>query len=290
MIFTSRKPGTSSLGHCGSQWAKHLVDSSFCGAAGALTDSSWRSCKLVIAGRSDLCSGRKKRLTCSSVRKAFTKTMASERVTRKLHVFMMVFYCLLVWKISTKISMKYCLSGSFPRLRKQLCLSDLLYRYRMTSTVFCIIQPAYSTAFFLECASSDTWHDAVMSNKQTQPRLKLQLNNSNEGSKVKTGNKPVQNRFHLTYENTILKLFNFNVVLRLLIPILWSILTMELAAFIFSCSSSTSKMSYMLRAQWTIKSRISLKWNCWGHSWSNRKISFGQYWKEELDTFKWKSL
>lgn len=87
-IFTVRKSGTSNFLQSGSQWAKHLVESSLSGA-GALFDSS-SSCRLIFAGRSGLCSGRKKRLTCSSVLNAFTKTMASEKVARKLHVFIVV--------------------------------------------------------------------------------------------------------------------------------------------------------------------------------------------------------
>lgn len=145
VIFTVRKSGTSNFLHCGSQWAKHLVESSFSGA-GALLDSS-SSCRLVIAGRSDLCSGRKKRLTCSSVLKAFTKTTASENVTRKLHVFIVVLSaCLKNKHNNKKISMKYCSSASFPRLRIQCCLSDLLYRYEINYARFCI-NFAYSTAF-----------------------------------------------------------------------------------------------------------------------------------------------
>lgn len=85
VIFTFKKSGTSTLSHCGSQCAKHFVDSSFWGT----NAGSSCSCKLVTSGRRDLCSGRKKRFTCSSVLKAFTNTMARERVTRKLNAFML---------------------------------------------------------------------------------------------------------------------------------------------------------------------------------------------------------
>lgn len=83
-IFTVKYGGTFTLSHCGSQCAKHLVESSFCGTFKA---GSSCSCKLVTSGSKSLCSGRKKLLTCSSVLKAFAKTMASERVTRKLYIF-----------------------------------------------------------------------------------------------------------------------------------------------------------------------------------------------------------
>ena len=89
-IFTVRKSGTSNFLQSGSQWAKHLVESSLSGA-GALLDSS-SSWRLITAGRSGLCSGRKKRLTCSSVLNAFTKTMENEKITRKLHVLILVWY------------------------------------------------------------------------------------------------------------------------------------------------------------------------------------------------------
>lgn len=83
-IFTVKCGGTSTFLHSGSQCAKHLVESSFCGTFKA---GSSCSCKLVTSGRRSLCSGRKKRLTCSSVLKAFAKTKANERVTRKLYIF-----------------------------------------------------------------------------------------------------------------------------------------------------------------------------------------------------------
>ena len=83
-IFTVKYCGTLTLSHCGSQCAKHFVESSFCGTFKA---GSSRSCKLVTSGRRSLCSGRKKLLTCSSVLKAFAKTMVSESVTRKLYIF-----------------------------------------------------------------------------------------------------------------------------------------------------------------------------------------------------------
>ena len=72
------------LSHFGSQSAKHLVESSFCGTFKA---GSSCNCKLVTSGRRSLCSGRKKLLTCSSVLKAFARTMVSERVIRKLYIF-----------------------------------------------------------------------------------------------------------------------------------------------------------------------------------------------------------
>lgn len=82
-IFTVKYGGTLTSPHCGSQCAKHLVESSFCGTFKA---GSSCSCKLVTSGRRSLCSGRKKLLTCSSVLKAFAKTMVSERVRRKLYI------------------------------------------------------------------------------------------------------------------------------------------------------------------------------------------------------------
>ena len=51
-IFTVRKSGTSNFLQSGSQWAKHLVESSLSGA-GALLDSS-SSWRLITAGRSGL--------------------------------------------------------------------------------------------------------------------------------------------------------------------------------------------------------------------------------------------
>ena len=82
-IFTVKYGGTLTLPHCGSHCAKHLVESTFCGTFKA---GSSCSCKLVTSGRRSLCSGRKKLLTCSSVLKAFAKTMVSERVRRKLYI------------------------------------------------------------------------------------------------------------------------------------------------------------------------------------------------------------
>lgn len=126
-LFTVRKSGTCNFLHSGSHLAKHLVESSL-SEAGILLDSS-SSCKLVIAGRRGLCSGRKKRLTCSSVLNAFTKTMASESVTRKLQVFIVVWSACLKNK-HKKYPMTYCSSASFRQLRLQCYLGDLLYPVR----------------------------------------------------------------------------------------------------------------------------------------------------------------
>lgn len=83
-IFTVKYGCTFTLPHFGSHCAKHLVESLCCGTFKA---GSSCSCKLLTSGSKSLCSGRKKLLTCSSVLKAFAKTMASERVTRKLYIF-----------------------------------------------------------------------------------------------------------------------------------------------------------------------------------------------------------
>lgn len=86
MIFTVKYSGTFSFLHEGSHTGKHFVESSFCG-----TDDSSSSCSVDVSGRYILCSGRKKRLTCSWVLKAFASTTVRERATRKLQIFIAVF-------------------------------------------------------------------------------------------------------------------------------------------------------------------------------------------------------
>ena len=85
-FLTVKKSGTSNFWHSGSQWARHWVESSFCGTRATLFSSSiW---KLVKSGRSALCSGRKKRFTRSSVLNPFTMAIARVKLTKKLQVFM----------------------------------------------------------------------------------------------------------------------------------------------------------------------------------------------------------
>lgn len=125
MIFTVKYSGTFSFLHEGSHTDKHFVESSFCG-----TDDSSSSCSVDVSGRYILCSGRKKRLTCSWVLKAFASTTVREKATRKLqifiavHVFSASFLQKQTWKIND-LSQNY--SKAFPRLKVQSCVTYLLY-------------------------------------------------------------------------------------------------------------------------------------------------------------------
>ena len=85
--------------------------------------------------------------------------MASDKVTRKLHVLTVVWLACL--KISIKIPrMKFCSSATLTQLRLQRYLTDLLYRHEINYALFWIDLSQFD--LIRQWVSANTWHDVVM--------------------------------------------------------------------------------------------------------------------------------